>query len=226
MGLVFQSRCICYYISANAGEGVIHGDIKPSNILVFEPLVGVFTARVADFGYASVELTDDHIYLPQSIPWNHPRLHSRTYTFCDAACTDIYSLGLLCFWMFFNEDKNYLNDKRLTTLKLEGNMPQVVQSFKDTFVGFNSNETRILSSVFDMTLVDDDDKRSSIHELFNMLQESWLNMGDSSLSKFQTPVSPQMYIMEQPEFQVRITAYVVDKTNTDRSFVLYPNSIF
>ena len=210
---------------SNICQGIIHGDIKPSNVLVFESPVGVFSARVTDFGYSSKKQIDDYIYLPRSIPWNHPRLHSRAYTFHDAACTDVYSLGLLCFWMFFNEDKNYPIDKTLTTLKLEGRMPEVVKGFRDTFTSFNEGESNILSSIFDMTLIDDDHKRSSILELTGALQKWWLNTDDSCLGKFQTPELAPVEPVEI-DIQVRITAYAGGKTNENRLLVTCISSTF
>ena len=198
-------KLLCHCLSADKCLGIIHSDIKPTNILIFESPSREFTARVTDFDYSSVKQTNHDIYLPQSIPWNHPRLHSRAYTFSDAACTDVYSLGLLCFWMFFKEDKGYPNDRELTALKLEGSMPEVIQGFKETFVNFSSRETGILSSIFNMTLADHDDNRSSIDELVSVLQKWWLDIGDSCLANFQAPVLRQV-INQEYNFHVSFTS--------------------
>ncbi|KAI4667042.1 uncharacterized protein J4E79_001724 [Alternaria viburni] len=56
---------------------IIHGDIKPKNILVFVDGVenGAVTIQLADFGHSSAvpdEVPDLHVILPESRPWSIP----------------------------------------------------------------------------------------------------------------------------------------------------------
>ncbi|KAK3374185.1 kinase-like domain-containing protein [Lasiosphaeria ovina] len=87
-------------------QDIIHGDIKPQNVLVFK-LDGRYVTKVTDFGYSSWFRDDtDRIRLPRSRPWHAPegdRL-SRNFSFAEAKRADIFSYALLCFWILFEKD--------------------------------------------------------------------------------------------------------------------------
>lgn len=86
---------------------MIHGDIKPENILIFANKLGGYTAKVADFGYSTVVLNAEkgRVQLPKSVPWNAPEVTEweTTFTFADAKLTDIYSFAMLCLWILFKD---------------------------------------------------------------------------------------------------------------------------
>ena len=54
--------------------GVIHGDIKPQNVLVFkDAITKEITVKVADFGYSTLTAGEsERVLLPKSRPWNAP----------------------------------------------------------------------------------------------------------------------------------------------------------
>jgi serine/threonine protein kinase len=85
----------------------IHGDIKPSNVLVFHE-DGQLVVKLSDFGYSSIlgEGFEFMINIPKSRPWCAPELEERTqpFTIPEAKKTDIFSLGLLALWLFFGSD--------------------------------------------------------------------------------------------------------------------------
>jgi serine/threonine protein kinase len=83
-----------------AASDLIHGDIKPKNILVFTDSDGKPFPKLADFGF-SLQETDIAIKLPVSKGWNAPEV---TYAYPDmsfqqAQKADIYSCGLLALWL-------------------------------------------------------------------------------------------------------------------------------
>jgi serine/threonine protein kinase len=84
---------------------IIHGDIKPQNVLIFKGDNGSFTAKVADFGFSTRSAHDDHhIALPESWPWYAPEI--REYPELSpqqAAKTEVFSFGMLCLWFMFEK---------------------------------------------------------------------------------------------------------------------------
>ena len=81
-----------------------HGDLKPTNALVFRDGAGGTYAKLADFGYAgwAVGNTDSIVvHPPKSWPWNAPEHHHRGFTVPAAKKLDVYSFGLLCLWLLF-----------------------------------------------------------------------------------------------------------------------------
>ena len=81
---------------------VIHGDIKPQNVLVFQDSSEVFYARVTDFGYSTIYTTPgDLIQMPKSLHWVAPEWHHRGFLPAEAKMMDVYSLGLLVLWILF-----------------------------------------------------------------------------------------------------------------------------
>ncbi|KAI0549989.1 hypothetical protein F4679DRAFT_544417, partial [Xylaria curta] len=91
--------------------GVIHGDIKPDNILVFRSIDGSLTAKITDFGF-SIRCSHDNarLVLPQSQPWCAPELDEYPeFTPEQARRTDIFSFGMLALWFLF--DKGLLSNQ-------------------------------------------------------------------------------------------------------------------
>jgi len=100
---------------------VIHGDVKPQNVLVFKDTSGETIVKVADFGYSTLVAGGPlargeapaagdkpaghpaneagNVFLPKARPWNAPEHHFGGFTPPEAKLTDVYSFGMLCLWV-------------------------------------------------------------------------------------------------------------------------------
>lgn len=78
--------------------------MKPKNVLIFEEGAGSYTAKVADFGFSTYfhEEQEDLIQVPRSVPWTAPEHHVRYFTSQSAKVMDVYSFGMLCLWLLFD----------------------------------------------------------------------------------------------------------------------------
>lgn len=78
--------------------GVVHGDVKPENILVFprKDTRNSFSLKLTDFGHSVIE-ADNYKSLPAFTPqWSAPEVTKKTHmTFTQMKATDYYSFGLV-----------------------------------------------------------------------------------------------------------------------------------
>lgn len=88
-------------------QDIIHGDIKPENILVVKNNVGQYYAQVTDFGYSTVWRKSGRINLPSSPGWTAPEYPRHGgYLFPEAVQMDVFSFGLVCLWLLFFPSEN------------------------------------------------------------------------------------------------------------------------
>lgn len=91
--------------AADSTTDIVHSDIKPQNVLVFQDKGKPLVAKVADFGYSCLGVKDDDfVRLPMSRPWNAPEWHHREFRIYAAKKTDVYSFGMLCLWVLFSDE--------------------------------------------------------------------------------------------------------------------------
>ncbi|KAK3384638.1 hypothetical protein B0T24DRAFT_568008 [Lasiosphaeria ovina] len=82
--------------------GILHGDLKPGNMLVFQDRSGKRVVKVTDFGYSTRCYDDqDLVKVPESVPWTAPEHHTRHFLASGARKMDIYSFGVVCLWLLF-----------------------------------------------------------------------------------------------------------------------------
>lgn len=86
---------------------IVHGDIKPQNVLVFKTDDGKYVARITDLGFSFGFKNDtDRVALPRSWPWNAPETDraTRKFSLLEAKQADIFSYAVLCFWVLFSKE--------------------------------------------------------------------------------------------------------------------------
>jgi serine/threonine protein kinase len=86
---------------------IIHGDVKPPNVLMDLVENRIVTAKVADFGYSrAYTSSEDKFAVARTTPWCAPEVNERSdgYLGHEAELTDIYSFGMLCLWMIFADE--------------------------------------------------------------------------------------------------------------------------
>ncbi|KAF4123021.1 hypothetical protein GMORB2_6569 [Geosmithia morbida] len=85
--------------------GVVHGDMKADNVLVFPDKEHRYIAKLSDFGYSTVMGTSrDVLHLGGTRPWKAPEAKAAVKV-SDAKYTDVYSLALL-IWCTFAHGQN------------------------------------------------------------------------------------------------------------------------
>jgi serine/threonine protein kinase len=142
-------------------KGVIHGDINPANILIFENDTNCYVAKVADFGYSTWFVNENELVkMPKSLYWVAPEWHHRGFTTADAMKMDIYSFGMVCLWLlFYNTQENTTGDfysslgSAKTVLDLAHQLIIAMDSLDDQR---RSN----LNQLFNLTLADNQAERS------------------------------------------------------------------
>jgi serine/threonine protein kinase len=103
---MFCMKTVCYHIplfliTILLITDIIHGDVKPQNILVAQ--VGEsYVPKLTDFESSCLwGAEDDHLTVRRSIPWQAPEWHDRYFEVKQAKLLDVYSYGLVCFFTLF-----------------------------------------------------------------------------------------------------------------------------
>ncbi|KAK6517054.1 hypothetical protein TWF506_006932 [Arthrobotrys conoides] len=160
---------------------IVHGDIKPMNVLIFEKKEGEdtnntvkYVAKIGDFGFSSLqeqrvnEEVEGDIRVPISRPWNAPEVTnwSSTFPLKEAKLTDVYSLSLMGLWLLFNDRLLELGiDMERSVAEPEWKREERLQEITSVVVekqdGLESNEIDSIKEFFNSTLKENPDIRSS-----------------------------------------------------------------
>jgi serine/threonine protein kinase len=110
---------------------IIHGDIKPDNILIFGT-ADSYVAKVTDFESSCVSGSDDDLVTVQRTPpWEAPEWHERYFTARDAKLLDVFSFGVLCFWTLYQDNvgerlaQSILSARRCTLINRKNSQDRI-----------------------------------------------------------------------------------------------------
>ncbi|KAL8688110.1 MAG: hypothetical protein Q9224_004970 [Gallowayella concinna] len=164
---------------------VVHGDIKPKNVLLFQDDAENMIAKMADFGYSAIFADrENRINIPESRPWQAPEHHHRGLLFSEAQKMDIFGLGMVCLWILFGEtlQRGDVELQSWEGVPMRGPIPfthskdnfELVEDLKDkdllpllSSILLNQNhdlgeqEKRALKKLFELTLCRDPSTRAS-----------------------------------------------------------------
>ena len=86
----------------NGIADVVHGDIKPGNVVIFSEDEGIVVPKLIDFGYSCYGMDDeDKVQIRGTPLWSPPEHTDEDVTIRDAKKMDVYSFGLMCCWILF-----------------------------------------------------------------------------------------------------------------------------
>ncbi|KAF4625851.1 hypothetical protein G7Y89_g12313 [Cudoniella acicularis] len=186
-------------------SGIIHGDIKPDNVLVFKSETAGLQAKLSDFGYSRwidsdfSENTTPFVFLPKSRPWNSPEHHHREFEFSAATKTDAFSFGVFTLWLLFYNisglEDSFTND---TSDLEERPIIEVarchIRGMKDTEL-----ETKtLLLQIFEQCLANEPEERSTMDTILSLFR--FMQLVKVSERNAVAPAPPQLF---EVDFRVR-----------------------
>lgn len=155
---------------------VVHGDIKPANILVFQGGSSGLNVKLTDFGYsrwlAPLEATS-LINLPNSGSWTAPEHHHRGFDFVSATKSDVYSFGGFALWLLFYNITGSDSDFTSDTSDLEQRpMIELARSHVRGIVGAQNEQKAVLGQIFELCLNSEPEHRSSMDDILLLFQST------------------------------------------------------
>jgi Nif-specific regulatory protein len=119
--LIFQ---ICTTLDFLHSKRIIHGDLKPSNILIANSPEGRLTPRFTDFGFAEFEKMEESTWWKGTLSYLAPEIiRGEKYTHQ----ADLYSLGVLIYETLFGKkpfEEEQLSDLAQSHLEKEVVIPE------------------------------------------------------------------------------------------------------
>ena len=160
----------------NTSKDIVHGDVKPQNILIFSDDVNKRTAKLSDFGsslYIPFPEQEELIYMSKSVPWSAPEHHHRGFTFNKAVKMDIFSFGLFVLWFILDK----VNEPRTSIFQEDGAdgdpraITELAQRLLSAHVPRDSIVGAKLGQLFDLSLAYNPDQRAgNMVEIIRVLE--------------------------------------------------------
>ncbi|KAL9119337.1 MAG: hypothetical protein Q9187_004112 [Circinaria calcarea] len=170
-------------IAAMHSVSIIHGDIKPENVLIFRSdSDDYYVAKMTDFGYSSWYANADKlVYMPRTLQWTAPEWHHRAFSIADALRMDVFSFGLLCLWILFYNCQKDIHAGFENSIKPEERNLSFAQKSIVKLGELNDQEKSRLNRFFELTLAIDPQERSlDVWQLTKLLMPHFASALDIS----------------------------------------------
>ncbi|KFY22788.1 hypothetical protein V493_06319 [Pseudogymnoascus sp. VKM F-4281 (FW-2241)] len=183
---------VCQGVDALHKHGVVHGDIKAQNILIFGDEKG-YTAKLSDFGcsiildtYSKKDPKEKVRLLGVSPPWNAPEVLEAAVPISELKQTDLYSLGLAIWRILVFHDPFSIFDIPLNPairkekirdiLKLSHFPDLVVHFITEGHPHMNREQRDLYAAIFS-TALDRDPLKRNLSTILSNLRAlvSWTN---------------------------------------------------
>lgn len=194
MNMVGVSKNVPSVTQLRTLPGIVHGDIKPENVLIYKGGTGFYTARVSDAGYSTQWVNEeDRIKMPKSWPWYAPEHDRDRFKPAQARKMDIFSFGMLCLWVLFEKylsgitplpqdvswaeryfqgkEKTHLSKNTLEDLKRGDELTMFAQQLVLAERNIDNDKKQTLERLFRTSLgCNPDERNASPGELFGQLR--------------------------------------------------------
>lgn len=156
---------------------IIHGDMKPQNILICEGDGGGLVAKIADFGSSrSGQEEEDMHQLHHSGIWSAPEYHHREFSIAAAKKMDAYSFCLVCLWLLLDDSHGAIDgDSSTEVLRQMKESQDIIARARNLVatLGLESAASHQLACIFETTLAGDPMKRIiDVQEIAQLLNSN------------------------------------------------------
>ncbi|PNP56947.1 hypothetical protein FNYG_15298 [Fusarium nygamai] len=177
-----DEKRLCFTIGAALAHlhenGVIHGDIKPGNVLMFSAGDSTtFIPKLSDFGFSIFD--EDSLLEPPlgTADWEAPEILDRSFSRQHMRLSDAYSFGLLSWCIASGGKKPFMNLKQisglsdLTEIRAATRSLKLTKSIPELASGTLAPYKQFYSEIFQLTLKRDPVSRDLAGALLHLRED-------------------------------------------------------
>jgi serine/threonine protein kinase len=167
-------------------SGIVHCDIKPDNLLVFQHDTNQYFIKVADFGYASPVTESGSVHLATPAAWTDPTYRGEALDANTAKKMESYSFGLVCAWLLREASIHRVSQNSGTPVSsaAQSAKPEDWSAVLAGISNLDADQIRNIRKFFSLTLAADRDQRSTdFPELIRLLEDIISPVADKDICR-------------------------------------------